>query len=307
MKAIRIHTLGGPQVMQLEAVSIADPGAGEIQIRHTAIGLNFIDVYFRTGLYPAPALPFTPGFEGAGVVAAVGDGVTGFKVGDRVATNTRSLGAYAERRNVAADRVVSLPSDIDDDTAAAVMLKGMTAEYLVRRTYPVTAADTLLVYAAAGGVGQLLTQWAHGLGAAVIAVVGNDDKAQIARDCGADHVIDRRRDDVVKAVKTITDGRGVDVVYDAVGQATFEASLDCLRPRGVMVSYGNASGAVDAFNPMLLRVSGFLVMESRNSAEPLSRISPSTSEISATTKSAVLLRSSIGPGCGVTSSAAESM
>ena len=260
MKAIRIHTLGGPQVMQLEAVSIADPGAGEIQIRHTAIGLNFIDVYFRTGLYPAPALPFTPGFEGAGVVAAVGDGVTGFKVGDRVATNTRSLGAYAERRNVAADRVVSLPSDIDDDTAAAVMLKGMTAEYLVRRTYPVTAADTLLVYAAAGGVGQLLTQWAHGLGAAVIAVVGNDDKAQIARDCGADHVIDRRRDDVVKAVKTITDGRGVDVVYDAVGQATFEASLDCLRPRGVMVSYGNASGAVGAFNPMLLSAKGSLYL-----------------------------------------------
>ena len=260
MKAIRIHTPGGPHVMQLQEITIADPGAGEIQLRHTAIGLNFIDVYFRTGLYPAPELPFTPGFEGAGIVVAVGDGVTDLKVGDRVATNTRPPGAYAEQRNVAADRVVPLPQDIDDDTAAAIMLKGMTAEYLVQRTYPVTAADTLLVYAAAGGVGQLLTQWAHSLGATVIAVVGNDAKAQIARNCGADYVINHHRDNLVDTVKTVTDGRGVNVVYDAVGQATFEASLDCLTPRGTMVSYGNASGAVGTFNPMLLSAKGSLYL-----------------------------------------------
>ena len=260
MKAIRIHTPGGPQVMQLEQIAIADPGPGEIQLRHTAIGLNFIDVYFRTGLYPAAELPFTPGFEGAGVVVAVGDGVTDLNVGDRVATNTRPPGAYAERRNVAADRVVPLPQDIDDDTAAAIMLKGMTAEYLVQRTYPVTTADTLLVYAAAGGVGQLLTQWAHSLGATVIAVVGNDDKAHIARNCGADYVINYHRDNLVNTVKTVTGGRGVNVVYDAVGQATFETSLDCLMPRGTMVSYGNASGAVDAFNPILLSAKGSLYL-----------------------------------------------
>ncbi|MGB1110148.1 MAG: quinone oxidoreductase family protein [Gammaproteobacteria bacterium] len=256
--AIRIHELGGSDQLKWEAVDLAAPGPGEVQIQHTAVGLNFIDVYFRTGLYPAPDLPFTPGLEGAGEVTAVGDEVTELSVGDRVAYAGGPLGSYSETRNMPAGRLVKVPDGIGDGEAAAMMLQGMTAEYLLRRTYAVQPGDTILLHAAAGGVGQIATQWAKHLGATVIGTVGSEEKAEIARGNGCDHIILYRDEDIAERVKEITNGEGVPVVYDAVGKDTFEASLNSLRKRGMMVSFGNASGKVDAFEPVLLSQKGSL-------------------------------------------------
>jgi len=259
-KAIRIHQYGGPEVLCWEEVEIGDPAPGQLRIRQTAVGLNYIDVYHRTGLYPLPALPWTLGMEGAGTVEAVGDGVTEFKVGDRVAYASPPVGAYAEVRLIAADRVLALPDDIDDRTAAAMMLQGMTAHYLLRRTYRVQSGDAILLHAAAGGVGLIATQWARDLGATVIGTVGDEAKAELARAHGCHHVIVYSRENFVDRVRTITDGQGVAVVYDSVGQATFAGSLDCLRPLGMMVSFGNASGPVQAFDPGLLAAKGSLFL-----------------------------------------------
>ncbi len=242
--AIRIHEYGGPEQMRWEAVELAPPAPGEVQIRHQAVGLNYIDVYHRTGIYPTPPLPCTLGMEAAGIVEAVGADVNDFQPGDRVAYATPPLGAYAEARNLAAGRVVGLPECIDFEQAAAMMLQGMTAEYLLRRTYPVRAGETVLYHAAAGGVGLIFCQWAKQLGATVIGTVGSEEKARIARAHGCDHTILYREDDVVARVRELTGGRGVSVVYDGVGKATWEMSLDCLAPRGMMVSFGNASGKV---------------------------------------------------------------
>lgn len=242
--AIQITALGGPEQLHWTQLEIPAPGTGEVRMRQTAIGLNFIDVYFRTGLYPAPGLPFIPGFEAAGVVEALGPRVREFQVGDRVAYASGPLGAYAEVRNYPAERLIPLPEDISERTAAAALLKGMTAEYLLRRTYRVRQGETILVHAAAGGVGQLLCQWAAGVGVSVIGTVGSDEKAQIARGKGCSHTIVYSREDITERVKEITGGSGVPVVYDGVGQATFQASLTCLQPRGTLVSFGQASGKV---------------------------------------------------------------
>lgn len=255
--AIRVHRTGGPEVLTFEAITVPPPGPGEVQIRHTAIGLNFIDTYFRTGLYKAPQLPFIPGNEGAGEVVAVGEHVNDFHAGDRVAY-AGAMGAYAEVRNIPASVLVHLPASIDDRTAAAMMLKGMTAQYLVRRTYEVKAGDTILIQAAAGGVGLILSQWAHALGATVIGTVGSKDKAELALANGVDHVILYREEDFVHRVKEITSGKMCDVVYDGVGQATYPASLDCLKPRGLWVSFGNASGAITNFDLLTLSQKGSL-------------------------------------------------
>ena len=241
--AIRVHQTGGPETLRWESVDLPPPAAGEIQVRHTAVGLNYIDVYFRTGLYPAP-LPLTPGFEAAGVVAAVGAGVTELQVGDRVAYATGPLGAYAEARNMPADRAVKIPEGVTDQQAAAMMLQGMTAEYLLRRTYPVKKGDTILVHAAAGGVGLILCQWAKHLGATVIGTVGSDAKAELARANGCDHPIVYTREDFQARVMELTGGAKLPVVYDSVGKDTFAKSLDCLALRGMMVLYGQASGKV---------------------------------------------------------------
>ncbi len=241
--AIRVHQTGGPETLRWESVDLPPPAAGEIQVRHTAVGLNYIDVYFRTGLYPAP-LPLTPGFEAAGVVAAVGAGVTELQVGDRVAYATGPLGAYAEARNMPADRAVKIPEGVTDQQAAAMMLQGMTAEYLLRRTYPVKKGDTILVHAAAGGVGLILCQWAKHLGATVIGTVGSDAKAELARANGCDHPIVYTREDFHARVMELTGGAKLPVVYDSVGKDTFAKSLDCLALRGMMVLYGQASGKV---------------------------------------------------------------
>lgn len=258
IKAVRVHKHGGPEVLTYEDVEIGAPGAGEVRIRHTAIGLNFIDCYFRTGLYPAPnGLPFIPGNEAAGEVVALGDGVSGLAVGDRVAY-AGPLGAYAEERNIAADRIVKLPDAIGDENAAAMMLKGMTAEYLLLRTYPVKAGDTLLCHAAAGGVGLILGQWAKHLGATIIGTAGSPEKVALAKAHGYDHVIDYSSDNFVEAVTDLTGGKKCDVVYDSVGKDTFEGSLDCLKPRGMFVSFGNASGPVPPFAPTLLSQKGSL-------------------------------------------------
>jgi len=246
-KAIRVHAIGGPEVLKLENIEVGAPGAGEVQIRHSAIGLNFIDVYHRTGLYPMP-LPFIPGQEGAGVVTAVGDGVTTLKIGDRVAYGSGLSGAYSEVRNAPASRLLKLPEGISDETAAAMMLKGLTASYLLRETYKVTAGDTILFHAAAGGVGLIACQWAKHLGATVIGTVGSPAKAELALAHGCDHVIDYTQEDVAKRVREITDGKGVPVVYDSVGKAMVQASLDSLRPRGLFVSFGNSSGPVNGFD-----------------------------------------------------------
>jgi NADPH2:quinone reductase len=259
-KAIRIHQYGGPEALRWEDVDVGDPGPGQIRIRHGAVGLNYIDVYHRTGLYPLPSLPWILGMEGAGRVEAVGAGVTGFKVGDRVAYASPPVGAYAEVRLMAADRVVILPEAIDDRTAAAMMLQGMTAQYLLRRTYPVQPGDVILLHAAAGGVGLIASQWARQLGATVIGTVGSDDKAELARAHGCHHVIVYTRENFVERVRELTEGRGVAVVYDSVGQATFMGSLDCLRPLGMMVSFGNASGPVPPFDPGLLAAKGSLFL-----------------------------------------------
>ncbi|WP_425104059.1 quinone oxidoreductase family protein [Ancylobacter sp.] len=256
--AIRIHETGGPEVLRLEEVTLGTPGPGEVRLRHTAIGLNFIDTYFRSGLYPAPGgLPFTPGNEAAGIVLQVGEGVSGLKPGDRVAYGS-SLGAYCSERIISAAPLVKLPDSIADETAAAMMLKGMTARYLLRQTHKVKAGDTLLVHAAAGGVGQILCQWATHLGATVIATVGSAAKAEIARDCGAAYVINYSEEDFVARVKDITEGALCDVVYDGVGQATYPASLDCIKPRGLFASFGNASGAISNFSLLALSQKGSL-------------------------------------------------
>jgi NADPH2:quinone reductase len=259
-KAIRIHEYGGPEVLRWEEVEVGDPAPGQLRVRQAAVGLNYIDVYHRTGLYPLPSLPWTLGMEGAGQVEAVGEGVAEFKVGDRVAYASPPVGAYAEVRLISADRVVALPNAIDDRTAAAMMLQGMTAQYLLRRTYRVQAGDTILLHAAAGGVGLIASQWARHLGATVIGTVGSDEKAELARAHGCHHVIVYSRENFVERVCEITDGQGVAVVYDSVGQATFMGSLDCLRPLGMMVSFGNASGAVPPFEPGILAAKGSLFL-----------------------------------------------
>ncbi len=240
--AIRVHEYGGPEKLVWEEVPLPSPKAGEVLVRQKAVGLNFIDVYFRTGLYKAPTMPFTVGMEGAGVVEAVGDGVNGFAPGDRVAY-AGALGAYAEARTAPAERLVKIPEGIEFTTAAAMMLQGMTAQFLVRRTYPVKAGDTILVHAAAGGVGLILVQWAKHLGATVIGVVSTPEKAALVKAHGADHVL-LTSENIPARVKEITGGAMLPVVYDSVGKDTFLTSLDCLRPFGLMVSYGNASGPV---------------------------------------------------------------
>ena len=258
-KAIVAQSTGGPEVLAWRDVDIGDPGAGEIRIRHAAVGLNFIDVYHRTGLYPVEP-PFTPGLEGAGVVEAVGEGVTTIAVGDRVAYAAPPMGSYAEARLMPAAAVVTVPDGIADETAAAMMLKGMTAEYLLRRTYEVKAGETILFHAAAGGVGLIACQWAKALGATVIGTVGNDEKADLARAHGCDHPIVYTRDNFVDRVREITDGKGVPVVYDSVGKDTFDGSLDCLAPRGLLASFGQSSGGVNALNPGVLAAKGSLYL-----------------------------------------------
>jgi NADPH:quinone reductase len=254
--AVRVHKTGGPEALIYEQVSLPDPGPGEVRIRQRAIGLNYIDVYFRSGQYPAPT-PFTPGHEGAGDVLAVGEGVTGLQVGDRVAYAS-AIGAYADERNIPAAGLVKIPEGISYETAAAMMLKGLTAQYLLRRTYVVKPGDTILFHAAAGGVGVIATQWAKHLGATVIGTVGSPDKIEIAKAYGCDHVINYRDEDFAKRVDELTGGAKCQVVYDGVGQATFPASLDCIAPLGMFVSFGSASGPIDAFNIGLLAQKGSL-------------------------------------------------
>lgn len=257
--AIRVHHSGGPEVLTWEEISVPAPAASEVVIRHTAIGLNFIDVYHRTGLYPAP-LPFTPGLEGAGIVEAVGASVRDFKPGDRVAYANPPLGAYAQIRTMPADRLVKIPDDITDITAAAMMLQGMTAQYLLRRTYRVKPGDPILIHAAAGGVGLLVCQWAKHLGATVIGTVGSEDKAELAHKHGCDYPILYKTEDFVARVKDITNGAGVPVVYDSVGKDTFLKSLDCLSPLGMMVLFGQSSGKVDLLDTGLLAAKGSLFL-----------------------------------------------
>ncbi|RWD75069.1 quinone oxidoreductase [Mesorhizobium sp.] len=257
-KAIRIHANGGPEVLAYEDADPGQPGEGQILIRHTAIGLNFIDVYYRSGLYPPPGgLPLIPGSEAAGVVLALGTGVDWLKPGDRIAYAI-NVGAYSEQRVIAADRVVKVPDGIGDEQAAAMMLKGMTAEYLLRRTFPVKAGDTILYHAAAGGVGLILGQWAKHLGATVIGTASSSDKIELARAHGFDHVINYKEQDFVAGVAALTGGRKCDVVYDSVGADTFPASLDCLRPLGMFVSFGSSSGPVPPFPMSLLAQKGSL-------------------------------------------------
>jgi NADPH:quinone reductase len=257
--AIRIHRPGGPEVMAWEEVDLTPPGKGEALVRHTAVGLNFIDVYHRTGLYPLP-LPATLGLEAAGVVEAVGPEVVEVQVGDRIAYANPPIGAYAERRVIPADRLVPLPHEISDVQAAAMMLQGMTAQYLLRRTYRVQAGDTVLIHAAAGGVGLIACQWAKHLGATVIGTVGSKDKAALAHAHGCDHPILYKDEDFVARVRSLTDGEGVAVVYDSVGRDTFMGSLDCLRPMGMMVSFGQSSGKVEPLDTGLLAGKGSLFL-----------------------------------------------
>jgi NADPH2:quinone reductase len=254
---VRVHEVGGPEALRFEDVEVDSPGPGQALIRQTAVGLNFIDVYFRSGLYPPPQLPFVAGQEGAGVVEAVGDGVTDIRVGQRVAY-AGPLGAYAERRLIPADRLVVVPDGITDQQAAAMMLKGMTAHYLLRRTYPVQRGQTILFHAAAGGVGTIACQWAKHLGATVIGTVGSAEKAELAKAHGCDHPIRYDQEDVVARVREITGGRGVPVVYDSVGQATFEKSLDCLAPLGMLVSFGQSSGKIPPVDLGILSQKGSL-------------------------------------------------
>ena len=256
-KAIRIHEHGGPEVLKYEDVDLSDVGPGEVRLRHNAIGLNFIDVYQRTGMYPLGDLPKTLGMEAAGVIEEVGDGVEDFSVGDRVAY-AMGLGSYSEERVWGTDRLVKLPDAIDDQTAAAMMLQGMTAYYLLNRTYQVKLGDTILFYAAAGGVGLIACQWAKHLGATVIGCVGSEEKAELAKANGCDHPILYRDENVPERVREITGGEGVPVVYDSIGKDTFDDSLDCLRPFGLMVSFGSASGPVEPLNIAALGPKGSL-------------------------------------------------
>lgn len=256
--AIRVHKHGGPEALRYEEVDVGMPGPGEVKLRQTAVGLNFIDCYFRSGLYPAPnGLPLIPGSEGAGEVIAVGDRVEHVKIGDRVAY-AGPLGAYAQERIAPADRMVRLPDGITNEQAAAMMLKGMTAEYLLRRTFQVSAGDTVLFHAAAGGVGLIFGQWAKSLGATVIGTAGGPDKVALAKSHGYDHVIDYRTEDFVARIRDITGGEKCDVVYDAVGKDTFEGSLDCLKARGMFVSFGQSSGPIPPFSINLLQQKGSL-------------------------------------------------
>ncbi|MFC3725480.1 quinone oxidoreductase family protein [Neoaquamicrobium sediminum] len=257
-KAIRVHEHGGPEVLRYEDHDAGKPGKGQALIRHTAIGLNFLDTYFRSGLYPAPAgLPLIPGNEAAGEVLEVGEGVDWVKPGDRVAY-VGGLGAYAQERVIAADRLVKVPDGISDEDAAGMMLKGMTAEYLLLRTYPVKPGDTVLYHAAAGGVGLIFGQWARKLGVTLIGTVGSAEKAELAKAHGYEHVINYSEEDFVARVKEITGGKMCEVVYDSVGKDTFPASLDCLRVRGMFVSFGQSSGPIPPFNMAILSQKGSL-------------------------------------------------
>ena len=256
--AIRIHKNGGPDVLQWEEVEVGDPGPGQVRIRQEAAGLNFIDVYHRTGLYKQPP-PFTPGVEGAGVVEAVGADVTNVKAGDRVAY-AGPIGGYAEQRLIDADKVVKLPKGISTEQAAGMMLQGMTAQMLLRSVFPVHEGDTILVHAAAGGVGLIMCQWTAALGATVIGTVGTEEKAELARAHGCAHPIVYSKQDFVAEVNRITGGDKLPVVYDSVGRDTFMRSLDCLKVRGLMVSFGNASGPVEAFSPLVLSQKGSLYL-----------------------------------------------
>lgn len=259
MKAIRIRKTGGPEVMKLEDVDLPSPGEGEVRVRHKAIGLNFIDTYHRSGLYPVN-LPSGLGLEAAGVVEDIGKGVEGIKRGDRVAYGVGPIGAYAEAKNHPARRLSRLPDSISYEQAAAMMLKGMTARYLLRETYRVLPGDPVLIQAAAGGVGLILCQWANALGAIVIGTAGSPEKVKLAAANGCHHVIDYSKEDVAKRVREITGGKGVAVVYDGVGQATVMASLDSLRPRGLFVTFGNASGPVKALDTLWLSQRGSLYL-----------------------------------------------
>ncbi|MBV8679435.1 MAG: quinone oxidoreductase [Aquitalea sp.] len=256
-QSIRFHATGTPDVLQLETLSVGEPGPGEVRLRHTAIGVNFIDTYQRSGLYPIQ-LPSGLGSEAAGVVEALGPGVSHLAVGDRVAYAGGPLGAYSTRRLIPAAVLVKLPDSISDDVAACIMLQGMTVEYLIRRTFAVKPGMTVLWHAAAGGVGQIAVQWLHALGVQVIGTVGSAAKGELAAQLGCQHVINYSEEDVVARVRDITGGKGVPVVYDSVGKSTFEMSLNSLAPRGTFVSFGNASGAVPAFEPLLLSQKGSL-------------------------------------------------
>ena len=259
-KAFRIHQYGGPEVLKWEDVTVGEPGPGQVRLRQTAVGLNFVDTYMRTGLYKLPSLPSGIGQEAAGVIEAVGPGVTGLKAGQRVAYCVGPADAYAEARLFPAERLVPLPDAIDERTAAAIMLKGLTAWYLIRRIHPVQKGETILLHAAAGGVGQILCQWAKHLGATVIGTVGNDEKAALAKAAGCDHTIVYSRENFTQRVREITGGKGVPVVYDSVGAATWEGSLDCLAPLGMMVTFGNASGKPPAVEPGVLAAKGSLFL-----------------------------------------------
>ena len=257
--AIRVYEAGGPDVMKWEEVSVPNPGAGEVRIKQNAVGLNYIDVYHRSGLYPLE-LPITIGMEAAGVIEDVGEGVSDFSPGDRVAYGAGPIGGYAEARCMPADRVVKLPDSIDDQTAAAMMLQGMTVQYLIRRTFKVKQGDTVLFHAAAGGVGLIACQWLKALGVTTIGTVGSDEKAELAKAHGCTHTINYRTENFVERVKELTDGKGVPVVYDGVGKDTWDGSLDCLAPMGMLVSFGNASGAITEFNPGVLGAKGSLFL-----------------------------------------------
>lgn len=258
-KAIRIHETGGPEVLRWEDVEVGKPASGQVRLRHTAVGLNYIDTYQRSGLYPLD-LPITLGMEAAGIVEELGEGVEDLAVGDHVAYASPPLGSYAEARLMPADRVVRVPAGIDDNQAAAMMLQGMTVEYLLRRTYPLQAGETILVHAAAGGVGLIMCQWAHDIGATVIGTVGSNEKAALARAHGCDHTIIYTEENFTDRVRELTGGAGVPVVYDSVGKDTFDGSLDCLATRGLMVSFGNASGPVPPFPPAALGPKGSLFL-----------------------------------------------
>ncbi len=259
-KAVQFHTTGGPEVLQWDTVPMAEAGRGEVVVRVIAAGLNYIDTYQRSGYYPVPELPSPIGMEAAGEIYAIGPDVTGWKTGDMVAYVTGSPGACTRYHIVPAERLVSVPPDIAPETAAGMMLKGMTARYLLRETYSVQPGDTILVHAAAGGVGSILVQWAHHLGATVIGTVGSPEKAEQVRKYGCDHIIQYRHESVSERVKEITEGAGVAVVYDSVGKDTFYDSLLCLRPRGMMVTFGQSSGAITAFDPVVLSQRGSLVL-----------------------------------------------
>ncbi len=257
MKAIRIAKTGGPEVLEYVDIDLPPPGPGQVRLRHTAIGVNFIDTYHRSGLYPV-TLPTTLGGEAVGVIEALGEGVTGFRHGQRVGYCTQPLVGYAEGANVQADRLITLPTELGDNIAVAAMLKGMTAQFLLKRCFAVAPGQTILWHAAAGGVGSIASQWARAIGAQVIGTVGADDKRALAQDYGCAHVLNTRTEDWVAKVRELTAGRGVPVVYDSIGKDTWEGSLNCLARRGLMVSFGNASGAVPAFSPAILAQKGSL-------------------------------------------------